>query len=83
MLAPSSSMMHAKLWAKFACEIMTPFGSEVEPEVYCKKAKSDAATGVDATAGTADPGTRSFRALSACTRREVYDEEEKVFIGRS
>jgi hypothetical protein len=64
--------MHAKLWAKFACDTITPLGSDVDPDVYCKKAKSDAATSgvagaaAEASGATAAPGAFSLSAFSAC-----------------
>lgn len=71
--ALSSSTMHAKLCARLACEIITPLGSEVDPEVYCKNAKSDATTAAAAEAAAAAgasgaraaPGAFSLSALSA------------------
>ena len=33
-------IMIVRLWARFPWEIITPFGSEVDPEVYCKNAMS-------------------------------------------
>jgi hypothetical protein len=39
--AASSVVIMDRLWAKFPWVIMTPLGSLVEPDVYCKKAKSD------------------------------------------
>ena len=33
-------MIIVRLCARFSWEIMTPFGSDVEPDVYCRNAKS-------------------------------------------
>lgn len=40
LLAFNSLTIKERLWPKFPCEIMTPLGSEVDPDVYCKKAVS-------------------------------------------
>ncbi len=39
--AASSLMISDRLCARFRWVIITPLGSEVEPEVYCRKATSD------------------------------------------
>lgn len=38
--ARSSWIIIFKLWARFPWEIITPFGSDVDPDVYCKNATS-------------------------------------------
>ena len=37
-LALNSFIMSIKLWARLLCDIITPLGSDVDPEVYWRKA---------------------------------------------
>ena len=41
---PNDWRMHSRLLSKLACETITPFGSLVEPDVYCRNARSLSAT---------------------------------------
>ena len=37
---PNAWRMHSRLLSRLACETITPFGSLVEPDVYCRNARS-------------------------------------------
>ena len=49
--APNSWTMHERLWARLACVIITPLGSDVLPDVYCRKQTPSGLAGAAAAKG--------------------------------
>lgn len=77
---PSSREMMARLCARLPCEMTTPLGAEVDPEVYCRKqgatGSGEGATGGLAAAG-GDGGLRVSIGTQARASGHVWWEEEE------
>lgn len=83
--ALSSVMIALKLLARLPCEIFTPFGSPVDPEVYCKNANEARST----PAGTTTPPPPAAAAAavmavaSSATTAEAEGDDEVLGSGLS
>lgn len=70
--ASSAVTMAARLWRRLPCVMMTPLGSAVEPEVYCRKAGVAASAAGGSARSAAPPPPLASRSLLLSQRRSGH-----------